>query len=182
LGQAIASQRCGPCDDLGNNEYLNKIIIRYINSIHDNAPLIFHGIGGLVEVVCHKTSLINVLRLHCLNEARKLTRQEGIINIHKQMLLVLSIQCIPHIDYILCSGFKHGAGIHSMLESIKKAAARTYHPKGYGEEDNLQALLFLCLGGAHVVDIAYYIFGTPDITRLEGPLSHRGPRGLQRRK
>src|SRR6266576_4377887 len=58
-------------------------------------------------------------------------------------------------------GFKRGASIHVMLETVKRAAAGTYHPKGYDEEDDLQALLFLCLGGARVADIAHHIFGTP---------------------
>jgi len=35
-----------------------------------------------------------------------------------------------------------------MLELIKKAAEGTYHPKEFDEEEDLQALLFLCLGGA----------------------------------
>ncbi|KAH9983684.1 hypothetical protein BJV77DRAFT_1072684 [Russula vinacea] len=51
--------------------------------------------------------------------------------------------------------FKHGAGIHSMLKIVKKAAEGTYHPKGSNEENDLQALLFLRLGGARVADIAH---------------------------
>ncbi|KAF8476416.1 hypothetical protein DFH94DRAFT_695107 [Russula ochroleuca] len=53
-----------------------------------------------------------------------------------------------------------------MLELIKKAAEGTYHPKGFDEEDDLQALLFLHLGGAHVVDIAHHIFGTPSVSTI----------------
>jgi hypothetical protein len=161
LGLAVAGQRCRPCDDLRNNEYLENIIARYTDGIHDNSPLVFHGIGGLVEVVRRKTSVIDVLRLRRLNDARKLIGQEGVIDVHKQMLVALSTQRIPRIDYVLRLGFKHGAGIHSMLETIKRAAAGTYHPKGYDEEDDLQALLFLRLGGARVADIAHHIFGTP---------------------
>jgi hypothetical protein len=48
-----------------------------------------------------------------------------------------------------------------MLETVKRAAEGTYHLKGYDEEDDLQALLFLHLGGACVADIAHHIFGTP---------------------
>ena len=48
-----------------------------------------------------------------------------------------------------------------MLEMIKRAAEGTYHPKGFDEEDDLQALLFLRLGGTQVADIAHHIFGTP---------------------
>ena len=80
---------------------------------------------------------------------------------HKQILLALSMQYIPCVDYVLSIGFKCGAGIYSMLETIKRAAEGMYHPKDYNEEDDLQALLFLHLGGAHVADIAHHIFGTP---------------------
>ena len=161
LGRAIASQHCQHCDDLGSNEYLKNIITRYTDGVHNNAPLVFHGIGGLVEVVRRKTSTIDGLRLNRLNNARKLVGQEGVIDVHKQMLVALSTQRIPRIDHVLRLGFKRGAGIHSMLETIKKAAKGTYHPKGYDEEDDLQALLFLRLGGARVADIAHHIFGTP---------------------
>ena len=159
LGLAVAGQCCRPCDNLGGNEYLKNIIARYTDGIHDNSPLIFQGIGSLVEVVRHKTSMIDGLHLGHLNDARKLVGQEGVINVHKQMLFALSSQRIPRIDHVLCMGFKHGAGIYSMLETVKRAAKGMYHPKGYDKEDDLQALLFLHLGGAHVADIAH-IFGT----------------------
>jgi len=57
--------------------------------------------------------------------------------------------------------FYHGVGIYTMLELIKKAAEGTYHPNGFDEEEDLQALLFLCLGGAQVADVAHCIFRTP---------------------
>jgi len=53
-----------------------------------------------------------------------------------------------------------------MLELIKKAAEGTYHPKGFDEEDDLQALLFLRLGGTRVADIAHHIFGTPSVSLI----------------
>jgi hypothetical protein len=117
-------------------------------------------------MVHHKTSLIDVLCLCRLNDVRKLVGQEGVIDVHKQMLVSLSTQCIPCINHVLHIGFKHGAGIHSILEMIKKAAAGMYHPKGYDKEDDLQALLFLCLGGARVANIAHHIFGTPSVQTI----------------
>jgi len=53
-----------------------------------------------------------------------------------------------------------------MLELVKKAAAGTYHPKSFDEEDDLQALLFLCLGGAQVADVAHCILGTPSVLTI----------------
>jgi hypothetical protein len=160
------SGQCKACNDLGKNEYLEKIVARYTNGVHENTLLIFHGIGGLVDVVCRKTMAINVLCLCCLNNVKKLLGKEGTIDVHKQMLMALSSQHIPCIDQVLRVGFRHGAGIHSMLELIKKAAEGTYHPKGFDEEDDLQALLFLHLGSAHVVDIAHHIFGTPSVSTI----------------
>jgi len=54
-----------------------------------------------------------------------------------------------------------------MLGLIKKAAEGTYHPKGFNEEEDLQALLFLRLGSAQVADIAHCIFGTPAVSTIQ---------------
>ncbi|KAI0283828.1 hypothetical protein BC826DRAFT_1093772 [Russula brevipes] len=107
--------------------------------------------GGLIDVVCRKISANDDLRLRLLNNVKKLAGKEG---------------RIPRIDQVLRVGFRHGTGIHSMLELVKKAAEGMYHPKGFDEEDDLQALLFLCLGGAQVADIAHRIFGTPSVSMI----------------
>jgi len=164
LGKAEANGCCKACDSLGKNENLKKIIVRYTNGIYENTQLVYHGIAGLIDVVYQKTSTINGLRLHHLNDAKKLVGHKGVIDVHKQMLMVLSTQHIPRIDRVLRVAFNCGRGIHSMLELIKKAAEGTYHPKSFDEEDNLQALLFLWLGGACVADITHCIFGTPSVS------------------
>jgi hypothetical protein len=158
--------RCKRCDDLRNNEYLEKIIARYVNGIHENTPLVYHGIGGLVNIVHRKIQAINLLRLRRLNDLKTLVGREGTLDIHKQMLLAISSRRIPRVDHVLRVGFRHGTGIHAMLELINKAAAGTYHPKGFDEEEDLQALLFLRLGGARVADIAHRIFGTPAVSTI----------------
>jgi len=158
---------------------LKNIIVRYTNGVSENTQLVYHGIAGLIDVVHRKTSTIDVLRLRCLNDARKLVGYEGVIDIHKQMLMALSTQRIPRIDRVLRVAFNYGKGIHSILELIKKAAEGTYHPKGFDEEDDLQALLFLRLGGSRVADIAHCIFGTPSVsvvrTRTTIPQIHPSP-------
>jgi hypothetical protein len=161
--KAEVNGRCKACDSLGNNENLKRIIVRYTNGVNENTQLVYHGIAGLIDVVHQKMSMIDVLRLHRLNDAKKLVGHEGIIDVYKQMLMTLSTQRIPRIDRVLRVAFKHGRGIHSTLELIKRAAEGTYHPKGFDEEDDLQALLFLWLGGARVADIAHHIFGTPSV-------------------
>ena len=96
----------------------------------------------------------------------KLAGKEGVIEVHKQMLLALSTQRIPRIDCVLRVGFRNGAGIHTMLSIIKKAGEGTYHPKGFDEEEELQALLLLHLGGARIAGIAHWVFGTPSVSTI----------------
>ncbi len=139
---------------------------QYTDSIYENSLLIYHGIGGLIDVVHRKSSEVDHLHLHWLNDMWKLAGKEGVIEIHKQMLLALSMQCIPQIDHVLRVGFKNGAGIHTMLNLIKKAGEGTYHPKGFDKEEDLQVLLFLHLGGARIADITHRVFGTPSVSTI----------------
>ena len=166
-GVVGADRRCKACDNLQKHDILEKIITRFTYGIHQNALLAFHGISGLIDVAHRKTLENDALHLCHLNDVRKLVGKEGTLDIHKQMLLAISLQCIPCIDHVLQVGFKHGAGIHSMLELIKKAAEEMYHPKGFDKEDDLQALFFLPLGGARVADIAHCIFRTPSTSTIQ---------------
>ena len=139
---------------------------RFTNGIHENVPLVYHGIGGLIEVVHRKTKTMDVLRLHRHNDSRNLIGKEGTIDIHKQLLLAISSQRIPRVDHVLRVAFRHGTGVQSMLQLVKRAAEGTYHPRGFDEAEDLQALLFLRLGGAQVADVAHCIFGTPAVSTI----------------
>ena len=73
--------RCTPCDDLGNNEYLQKIVARFTDGIHENTPLVYHGAGGLIDIAHRKTQEIDLLRLRCLNDLKKsVGKEESIPN------------------------------------------------------------------------------------------------------
>jgi len=133
LGKAEVNGHCNACNDLGKNETLKRIIVRYTNGVYETTQLVYHSIAGLINVVRRKMSTIDGLRLHRLNDVRKIVGHEGVIDVHKQMLLALSTQCIPCIDHVLQVAFNHGRGIHSTLELIKKAAEGTYHPKNFDE-------------------------------------------------
>ena len=54
-----------------------------------------------------------------------------------------------------------------MLQLVKKAAKGIYHPRGFDKAEDLQALLFLHLGGAQVADVAHRIFGTPAVSIIQ---------------
>ncbi|KAI0283769.1 hypothetical protein BC826DRAFT_920293, partial [Russula brevipes] len=85
------NRQCKACDVLGKNGYLEKIIARYNYGVHENAPLVFHGIGGLIDIIHRKRSANSHLRLHLLNNIKKLVGKEGILNDHKQMMVTISL-------------------------------------------------------------------------------------------
>jgi len=165
-GVAGRDGRCERCNDLRNNKYVQNIVARFTNGIHKNATLVYHGIGSLIEIVHWKTKAVDLLCLCRRNDLKKLIGKEGAIDVHKQLLMAMSSQRIPRVDQVLHVGFRHGTGIQTMLELIKKAAEGSYHPKGFDEKEDLQALLFLRLGGTQVADIAHRIFGTPAVTTI----------------
>jgi len=153
--------RCKQCDELRSNEVVQGIVARFTNGIHENTTLVFHGIGGLIDIVHRKAQAMDSLRLCRLNDLKTLVRKEGVINLHKQLLLAISLQRIPRIDRVLRAGFRCGTRVHTILDLVKAAAEGMYHPKGFDEMEDLQALLFLFLGSARVADVAHRIFGTP---------------------
>jgi len=82
--------RCKQCDELRCNEVVQGIVARFTNGIHENTTLIFHGIGGLIDIVHQKVQAMDSLRLCRLNDLKTLVRKEGVIDLHKQLLLAIS--------------------------------------------------------------------------------------------
>jgi hypothetical protein len=71
-GKAKGNIPCNRCEGLSQNKHLQKIVARYTTGAHENTSLVYHGVGGLIDIVHHKTSEIDHLRLHRLNDVRKL--------------------------------------------------------------------------------------------------------------
>lgn len=69
---------CRPCQNLEGNESLKGIIHRANHGIHKNANFAYHGIGGLIELLQRKNTQIEALRLHGLNQAKRLIGQATI--------------------------------------------------------------------------------------------------------
>lgn len=64
-----------------------------------------------------------------------------------------------HVDCILCVASDHHMSIAAILEMVRKVGQGIYQPKGFKEEEDLQTLLFLHLGGQQVAEIAHHMFG-----------------------
>ena len=67
----------------------------------------------------------------------------------------MSTKKIPRLDCVLRVASEQKMSMVAMLELIRKAALGIYRPKGFDEEEDLQTLLFLRLGGQQVAEIAH---------------------------
>ena len=67
----------------------------------------------------------------------------------------MSTKKIPHLDRVLRVASERKMSVVAMLELIRKVALGIYCPKGFDEEEDLQTLLFLRLGGQRVAKIVH---------------------------
>lgn len=63
---------CEDCRALASTSLYVGIMDRIRNGVHENAPLVYHGVGGLIEIARRKTEQVQQLRLTKLNASRKL--------------------------------------------------------------------------------------------------------------
>jgi hypothetical protein len=152
---------CRPCQTLQSNTKFRNVLARIENGVNEKAPYKFRGLTDLTEIARKKDRTIDLYRLRRTNDAKKLVGREGTITLHRQVLLAMSSGKIPRMDRILRVASDRHMSLAAILDLIRKAAHGLYRPKGFSEEEDLQTLLFLRLGGQRVAEIAHRIFGIP---------------------
>ena len=152
---------CQPCQALLSNTKFRNMLARIETGVNENAPYKFHGLTSLVKIARKKDRTINLFRLRQTNDAKKLVRREGTITLHHQVLLAMSSGKIPRMDRVLRVAADRRMSVAAILDLIRKAGWGLYHPKGFDEDEDMQTLLFLRLGGQRVADIAHRMFGIP---------------------
>ena len=150
---------CQPCQSLLSNDRFKKVLARMQEGVHEYTPYKYHGPASLAAIARKKERTIESYRTRRVNDTRKLLRREGVITLHRQILLAMSTGKIPHVDRILQIASDRQMSVAAILEMVKKAGQGIYRPKGFKEEEDLQTLLFLRLGGQRVAEIAHCMFG-----------------------
>ena len=114
---------------------------------NEYTPYKYHGPASLAAIARKKERTIESYQIRRVNDTRKLLRREGVITLHCQILLAMSTGKIPRVDCILQIASDRQMSVAAILEMVKKAGQGIYRPKGFKEEEDLQTLLFLRLGG-----------------------------------
>ncbi|KAH8995049.1 hypothetical protein EDB86DRAFT_2804872 [Lactarius hatsudake] len=152
---------CRPCQALLSNDKFMKVLARAQDGVQDHTPYKYHGLTSLAEIAHKKEHTIEIFRLRRINDTKKLVQREGVISLHHQVLLAMSTEKVPRLDRVLRVASERNMSVAAILELLRKAALGIYRPRNFDEEEDLQMLLFLRLGGQRVAEIAHRIFGLP---------------------
>jgi hypothetical protein len=82
-----AGGACENCQKLTSNALYTGIMDQIKHGIHDQTPLMYHGIGGLMTIVWRKNDLVSQLHMSKLNDSRKLLVKVGMLEDQKQLIL-----------------------------------------------------------------------------------------------
>jgi hypothetical protein len=159
-------ETCRACESIKSTPLYQGIANRIEHGVHENTPLVYHGIGGLLTVVRRKISHIREMRLMKLNTSRKLLGKVALLEDHKQWILAIASGRVDRVAALVQAGLAHRAGIRSLIQQYERAANQLYKPKGYTQEDIMRSIVLLRLGGARVAEFAHRSLSLPSVTTI----------------
>ena len=157
---------CDDCRALTSIPLYTSVMDRIRYGVHENTPLVYHGVGGLVEVARRKTEQVRQLRLTKLNTSRKLLGKATALDDHKQWMMAIASGRVDRVASLVQAGLKHKAGIKTLIHQYERAAEKLYQPKGYTNEDLMCSIVMLRLGGARVAEFAHRSMSLPSLTTI----------------
>ena len=138
-----AGKPCQDCQNLTSSTAYTGILHRMMNGTHENVPLVYHGIGGLMAIMQRKTDLVAQLRMSKLNDSRKLLAKASVLDDHKQLILAIASGRVERVAPLVQAALKNGAGIGTIIQHYERAAEKLYKPKGYTNEDVMRSIVLL---------------------------------------
>lgn len=159
-------EACRNCQRLTSSTLFSGIMDRIKFGAHENIPLIYHGVGGLIAIARRKTDQIVQLRMSKLNDSRKLLTKASTLEDHKQWILAIASGRVDRVASLVQAGLKHRVGIRTLIQQYDLAAKKLYKPKGYTNEDIMRSIVLLRLGGARVAQFAHQALALPSLTTV----------------
>jgi hypothetical protein len=161
-----AGRPCEDCEKLTSSTLYTGIMDRIKYGSHENIPLVYHGVGGLMTIVRRKTDTVAQLRMSKLNDSRKLLVKAGALEDHKQLVLAIASGRVERVAPLVQAALKNGAGIGAIIQQYERATEKLYKPKGYTNEDIMRSIVLLRLGGARVAEFAHRSLALPSLTTI----------------
>ena len=117
---------CRPCQSLLSNDRFKKVLARMQEGVHEYTPYKYHGLASLAAIARKKERTIELYRTRRINDMRKLLGCEGVITLHRQILLAMSTGTIPRVDRILRVASDRRMSVAAILEMVRKAGQGIY--------------------------------------------------------
>ena len=155
------SESCQGCSQLLTHRIVEAILHRMKNGIHINTNYAYQPIGGLIEVLCKKSAVLDGLRFKQLLTSRTMARRARTVGQYERLVMAMSEGKVNRLDVLLRAGLNRGVGVRGMMGLLDRARKGLYKLKTFTEEDRSRGLLFLWLGGARVARLAHQTLGTP---------------------
>ena len=157
---------CQDCHELTSTPFYVGIMDRIRHGVHENSPLMYHGVGGLIEVARRKSEQVRQVQMTKLNTSRKLLGKATALDNHKQWMMAIASGRVDRVAPLVQAGLKHRAGIKTLIQEYGRAADKLYRPKGYTHEDIMRSIVMLRLGGTRVAEFAHRSLSLPSPTTI----------------
>lgn len=161
-----AGRTCKACEKLTSSTLYTGIMNRIKYGTHENIPLVYHGVGGLMTIVRRKIDMVAQLRMSKLNDSRKLLVKAVTLEDHKQLILAIASGRVERVAPLIQAALKNRAGIGNIIQQYERASEKLYKPKGYTNEDIMRSIVLLRLGGARVAAFAHRSLALPSLTTI----------------
>ncbi|KAJ7177628.1 hypothetical protein C8R46DRAFT_1029251 [Mycena filopes] len=157
---------CSKCKALPITESrLAGILSRIENGVHENSPLMYHPVSGLVTIAHRRAEEARNTRLVKLNDTRTIGRKMAAIDDHKELTMAIATGKMARVGNIFEAGLANGAGVRGLLGLCLRAQAKKYNAAHDAASRSIGMLLFR-LGGAQIAEIGHRALGLPSVSTL----------------
>lgn len=123
-----------------------RILYRIEHGVHENTPLIYQPVLGLIEVARRRAEQARGMRLKKLNDTRMIGRKMMVIDDYKELTMAIASGKMARVGNLLESGLANHAGVRGLVGLCLRAQvgkARAVHDAA----SRAVGLLLLRLGG-----------------------------------
>jgi hypothetical protein len=95
------SLSCQSCSALPKNKSLEGIVTGLENGVNPKVPFIYHGVGGLIEILQRKGEQNEFLRLQALNQARTLLGKATALSDYKWLVPAIASGKVSRVSQVV---------------------------------------------------------------------------------
>lgn len=93
--------------------------------VHEYSNLVYHSIGGLIEIIQQKVGKVRTLKLRILNDARKLANKAKVIDEFKQWVMAVGSGRVERVDRLVRVNLAQRGGMRNLLNLYEQGGTGT---------------------------------------------------------